>query len=162
MGLVDGVGVLMAELVHNPCYPVVVLGSEGITDEAFELECAALALVVELIIESFGDVGVHGERWGVKCRKCLHGASSEGVASCAVCGVDVDFGAWTMEYGIRGVVKQSNSLLHKLLVGVDGPSHASTTHTSSYRSARSPAPAYSTPPKGDIWPKSNLSRRSPW
>jgi hypothetical protein len=46
VGLVDSIGVLMAELVHNLRYPVVVLGSEGIANEAFELECAALALVV--------------------------------------------------------------------------------------------------------------------
>jgi len=59
--LVDSVGVLMAELVHNLGYPVVVLGSECIADEAFELECAALALVVELIVERFSDINVHGE-----------------------------------------------------------------------------------------------------
>ena len=61
MGLMNGVGILVAELVHDPCYPVVVLGGEGIADEAFELEGSALALVVELIIERFGDIGVHGE-----------------------------------------------------------------------------------------------------
>ena len=57
--VVDGISVLVAELVHDFCYPVMVLGDEGIADEAFELEGAALALVVELIVERFSDVGVH-------------------------------------------------------------------------------------------------------
>lgn len=57
----DGIGILMAQLMDNPCYPVVVLGGEGIADEALELECPALAPIVELVVEGFCDVGVHGE-----------------------------------------------------------------------------------------------------
>jgi hypothetical protein len=64
MGMVDGIRVLVAELVYNFCYPIVVLGDESIADEAFKLEGAALALVVELIVERFSDVGVHGEAEG--------------------------------------------------------------------------------------------------
>jgi hypothetical protein len=59
MRVVDGIGVLVAQLVDDFCYPVVVLGDEGIADEALELEGAALALVVELVVERFSNVGVH-------------------------------------------------------------------------------------------------------
>lgn len=61
MRLVDSVCILMAELVYNLCYPVVVLRLECISDEALELECAALALVIELVVQRFGDVDVHVE-----------------------------------------------------------------------------------------------------
>ena len=75
VGLVNRIGVLVAELVHDAGYPVVVLGGESVPDEALELERAALALVVELVIEGFGDVDVHGGgqlyMWGTN----LHGAA---------------------------------------------------------------------------------------
>lgn len=61
VGLVDGIGILMAQLMDDLCYPIMVLGGEGITDEAFEFECPALAPIVELVVEGFCDVGVHGE-----------------------------------------------------------------------------------------------------
>lgn len=61
MRLVDGVCVLVAELVHDPGDPVVVLRVQGIPDEAFEFEGSTLALVVELIIERLSDVWVHVE-----------------------------------------------------------------------------------------------------
>jgi hypothetical protein len=57
--LVDSIGVFMTELMYNLRYPVVILCSECISDEAFELEGAALALVVELIIQSFGNIDIH-------------------------------------------------------------------------------------------------------
>jgi len=36
MGLVYGVGVVVAQLMHNLCYPVVVVCSQSITDDGFE------------------------------------------------------------------------------------------------------------------------------
>ena len=62
MRLVDGVCIVVAEFVHNPGYPVVVLRMECISNQALELECAAFALVVELIVKRLGDVGVHRDR----------------------------------------------------------------------------------------------------
>jgi hypothetical protein len=59
MWLVDGVCVVVAELVHNPGYPIVVLCREGIPNQPLELECSALALVVELVAERFSNIGVH-------------------------------------------------------------------------------------------------------
>jgi len=58
--LVDGVRILVAELVHDLLDAVEVDGGERFADEAFQLEGPALALVVELVIEGLGDVGVHG------------------------------------------------------------------------------------------------------
>jgi hypothetical protein len=63
MRVVNRVGVLVAQLVHNPGHSLVVLRIEGIPDQRLELEGTALALVVELIVERFGDVGVHGRVW---------------------------------------------------------------------------------------------------
>jgi len=87
VGLVDGIGVLLAQLAHDAGYPVVVLGGEGVADEAFELERAALALVVELVVEGFSDIDVHGEVAG---RTSLHGAAASlshlGVTACGVSG----------------------------------------------------------------------------
>lgn len=60
MRLVNRVRILVTELVHDPGYPGVVPCVEGIANQAFELEGAALALVVELVVEGFGDAGVHG------------------------------------------------------------------------------------------------------
>lgn len=57
--LVNGVCIVVAELVDNLRYPVVVLRLEGIANEALKLQGAALALVIELIVECFGNVGVH-------------------------------------------------------------------------------------------------------
>ena len=74
VGLVDSVGIFVTKLVHNLGYPVVVLCSECISDEAFELEGAALALVVELIVQSLGDVDIH-----VQCavQQLLHGGAAQ-------------------------------------------------------------------------------------
>lgn len=55
----DGVCVVVAELVHNLRYPVMVLCREGIPYQTLELECSALALVVELVAERFSNIGVH-------------------------------------------------------------------------------------------------------
>jgi len=72
VGLVDSVGVFVTELVHNLGYPVVVLCGECISDKAFELEGAALAFVVELVIQGFGDIDIH-----VQCaaQQLLHGGA---------------------------------------------------------------------------------------
>ena len=91
VGLVDSIGVLMAELVHDLCYPVVVLGSQCIPDEAFELERAALALVIELVIEGFGDIGVHGE---VEWSRTLHGAAARVSHLALYCGRGSVEGLW--------------------------------------------------------------------
>ena len=91
VGLVDSIGVLLAQLAHDAGYPVVVLGGEGIADEAFELECAALALVVELVIEGFGDIGVHGE---VECSRTLHGAAARVSHLALYCGRGSVEGLW--------------------------------------------------------------------
>lgn len=78
MRLVDCVGVVVAELVDDLRYPVVVLRLEGIANETFELECAAFALVVELIAKRFGDVGVHSD----SVRQLpLHGAAMDSLWS---------------------------------------------------------------------------------
>lgn len=74
MRLVDSVGVIMAELMDDLGYPVVVLGSKCIADETFELEGSALSLVVELVVECFGDVDVHGGK--AACMPALHGAAA--------------------------------------------------------------------------------------
>jgi len=76
--LVDGVGVVVAELVDDLRYPVVVLRLEGIANETLELKCAAFALVVELIIKRFGNVGVHSD--SVR-RLPLHGAATDSLWS---------------------------------------------------------------------------------
>jgi hypothetical protein len=73
MGLMDSIRIVVAELVHNLGYPVVVLRNECISDEALKLECAAFALVVKLIVERFRDVGVHNDSlW----RLPLHAAAT--------------------------------------------------------------------------------------
>jgi Ran GTPase-activating protein (RanGAP) involved in mRNA processing and transport len=69
MWLVDSVCVVVAELVHNLRDLAVVLRGECIANEALELECAALALVVDLVAERFSDVGVHVDE---VYRKRLH------------------------------------------------------------------------------------------
>ena len=61
MRLMDSVCIVMTELMHNFGYPVVVLHSKCISNEALELECAAFALVIELIVKRFGDVRVHSD-----------------------------------------------------------------------------------------------------
>jgi hypothetical protein len=63
MGMVNGIRVLVAELVDNFGYSVVVLGIQCISNEGFELECSALALVVQLIVERLSDIGVHAGVW---------------------------------------------------------------------------------------------------
>lgn len=76
MWMVDSIGVFVAELVHNFGYSVVVLGVECVSNEGFELEGAALALVVELIIERFSDIGVHGVVVAVVWEDSLHAATA--------------------------------------------------------------------------------------
>jgi hypothetical protein len=69
MRLMDSICVVVAELVHNFRDPVVVFCRERIADETLELECAALALVVDLVAEQFRDGGVHDDKAE---RRCLH------------------------------------------------------------------------------------------
>lgn len=64
VGLVDGVCIFVAELVHDSRYPVVVLCLKSIPYQTLELERTALSLVVELIIQRLGDVDVHVEERG--------------------------------------------------------------------------------------------------
>lgn len=78
VGLVDGVRIVVAELVHNLRNPVVVLRLEGFANKGLELERAALALIVELVVERFGDVGVHNDRGR---QRPLHVAAT-GASSC--------------------------------------------------------------------------------
>jgi hypothetical protein len=92
--LVDGVGVVVAELVDDLRYPVVVLRLESIANETLELECAAFALVVELIVKRFGDVGVHSD--SVR-RLPLHGAATESWWS-------TRGGRWIREWPLAGAV----------------------------------------------------------
>jgi hypothetical protein len=73
--LVDGVGILVAELVHDAGDALVVLRVEGIPDEALELEGAAFALVVELVVERLSDVRVHV---GGVCKNRLYMAMPRG------------------------------------------------------------------------------------
>lgn len=62
VGLVDGIGIVVAEFVDDLGYPVVVLRCECISYEALELECTAFALVVELIVKRLCDIGIHVDR----------------------------------------------------------------------------------------------------
>lgn len=68
----DSICVVVTELMHNLGDPVVVVRLECFADESLELECAALALVVELIIKRFGNIGVHIDRMR---RRPLQGAA---------------------------------------------------------------------------------------
>jgi hypothetical protein len=80
VGVVDGVCVFVAELVHNAGYPVVVLRIQCIPNEGLKLEGTALALVVQLIVERFSNVGVHG---GVLvCSECVHRVDASSTALC--------------------------------------------------------------------------------
>jgi hypothetical protein len=63
---------VVAEFVHNLGYSFVILRDECISNKALELESAAFALVIELIVKRFGDVGVHIDN--VR-RLPLHGAA---------------------------------------------------------------------------------------
>jgi hypothetical protein len=78
VGLVDSVRIVVAELVHNLRYSVVVLRLQGFANKGLELEGAALALIVELVVERFGDVGVHSDRGR---QRPLHVAAT-GASSC--------------------------------------------------------------------------------
>jgi hypothetical protein len=78
--VVDSVCILVAELVHNPGYPVVVLRIQCIPNEGLKLEGTALALVVQLIVERFSNVGVHG---GVLvCSEYVHRVDASFTALC--------------------------------------------------------------------------------
>lgn len=74
VGLVNSVGIVVTELVDNLRYPAMVLGGQGIANQALELKGAALALVVELVVERLGDVDVHGDG-GTADRPTLHGSA---------------------------------------------------------------------------------------
>lgn len=73
MRLVDGVGIFVAELRDDALDPVEVSGLERFADKAFELESTALPLVVELVVQGFRDIGVHGESLLICCGATLHG-----------------------------------------------------------------------------------------
>ncbi len=76
MRLVDSICVMVAELVHNLGYPIVILRVKCIADEAFEFKGAAFALVVELIVKRFGDIWVHFEKvWRLPLHVAATGAS---------------------------------------------------------------------------------------
>jgi hypothetical protein len=74
MGVVDRICILVAELMHDLGYSIVVLCIEGIPDQGLELEGSALALVIELIIQRFSDIGIHGGV--VACVECLHAGAA--------------------------------------------------------------------------------------
>lgn len=50
MRLVHGIGVVMAELVHDLGNPVMVAFGESSSDSAFEIESAAFPLVVQFVL----------------------------------------------------------------------------------------------------------------
>lgn len=79
MRLVDGVCIFVTELMDDLLDSVVVAGGEGLSDQAFELEGAALALVVQLIVERFGDVGIHDE-FALVVGQLLHGGRANAIA----------------------------------------------------------------------------------
>ena len=54
--------IVVAELVDNLGYSIVVLRLECFSNEALELECAAFAPVIELVVKRFRNVGVHVDR----------------------------------------------------------------------------------------------------
>jgi len=60
MRLVDGIRIFVAELGDDFLDAVVVACCECFANQALELEGAALTLIVELVVEGFGDVWVHG------------------------------------------------------------------------------------------------------
>lgn len=70
--LVDRICILMAELGNDALYPIKVPGGERFANETFKLEGTALALVVELVVQSFRDVWVHD----AICRGFLHGGAT--------------------------------------------------------------------------------------
>lgn len=61
MRLVNGVGVLVAQLVHYLLYLDMILSGEAIPYESFEFEGAAFAFVVELVVQRLRDIEVHCE-----------------------------------------------------------------------------------------------------
>lgn len=68
MWLVNGVGVVMAELKYNVFDPGVVLRGQRVSDKSLEFQGTALALVVELVVQRFSDVDIHT---GGRRRSCL-------------------------------------------------------------------------------------------
>lgn len=127
MWLVHSVRIVMAEFVHDFGYPVVVLRVQCIANEALELECAALALVVELVVERFGNIGVHIDKVG---RLPLHVAAI--VASS----------------GVRWAARaQSSCVVEKEAVGGRAVVVALCMHAST-------SPAASYPPIAHHWQRS--------
>lgn len=61
MRLMDGIGIFLTELTHDFLNLGVVLGGERVADEALKLEGAALALVIEFVVQRLGDVGIHAD-----------------------------------------------------------------------------------------------------
>jgi hypothetical protein len=74
MRVVNRICILIAELMHNLGYSVVVLCIEGAPYKSLELEGSALALVVELVIERFSDIGIHDGV--VVCVEYLHAGAA--------------------------------------------------------------------------------------
>lgn len=74
VGLVHGVGILVAELMDNSLDLVVVACGQTVPNQALELERAAFPLVVELVVECLCDVGIHADKRGG--RECMGGSAS--------------------------------------------------------------------------------------
>lgn len=110
VGLVDCIGVFVTELVDNLGYPVMILCSERISDEAFELESASFALVVELIIQRLGDIDIH-----VQCRAAAStwrgGAAIAGVRYGAGRGYVQRCGETGQRFGAVVLYLRSNSVI---------------------------------------------------
>lgn len=61
MRLVDSIGVFVTKLMHNACDSVVVLCRKTVPYQSLEFEGATLALVVKLVVQGFGYIGIHAE-----------------------------------------------------------------------------------------------------
>ena len=75
MRLVNSVRILVTKLMHNLLDPVKIADGQGLANKTFELESSTLALIVELIVESLGDVGVHGIEVGQQAAATWRGAA---------------------------------------------------------------------------------------
>jgi hypothetical protein len=74
--VMDGVGIFMAELVHNLLDAVKVSHGQGLSDQRLELESTAFAPVVQLVAERLGDINIHGEEEECRHSPALRGTSS--------------------------------------------------------------------------------------